>query len=301
MKTTGNSPRETPLHERVAARAGRLSASERKVAEFMADHPEVVVSCSANELGARTGTSDATVIRTTKALGYQGLRELKHSLLEVYTRQRDLAATMGDRLERLSADGDQLAIVLNDTIGLLTQMHRSLDIEAWQRAVAAVLSASGVLVQGIGPAGSVADYLSLSLRRIGVRARSSCLTGFRLADELLSLRAGEVVIIFAPLREFRETSLVIDHAGQVGAPVIVVTESLGMALEQRVHAVLSTPQSTTSGASEITAGFVLAHALTVSVAAASRQDAVTTLQLVNTLRAGVVGTELDVAPLPTAE
>lgn len=301
METTSGERRDAPLHERVVALAGRLSASERRVAEFMADHPEIVVSCSASELGTRTDTSDATVVRTTKALGYGGLRELKRSLLEVYTRQRDLAATMGDRLERLSDADDQLARVLDDSIGLLRHVHRSLDSDAWGHAVAALTGASAVMIQGIGPAGCVAEYLCLSLKRMGVNARSVCLTGFRLADELLSLRRGEAVVIFAPLREFRETSLVIDHAEKVGAPVIVVTESLGMALESRVHAVLSTPQSTTTAASEVTAGFVLAHALAVSVASASRKDAVQALQLVNELRAQVVGAELDVAPLPRAD
>src|SRR5690606_37504540 len=79
MKTTGNksgvesgdaeSPVDPPLHERVAALADRMSACERTVAQYMADHPEIVVSCSAIQLAAQIGTSDATVVRAAKALG----------------------------------------------------------------------------------------------------------------------------------------------------------------------------------------------------------------------------------------
>ncbi|GAB3458210.1 MurR/RpiR family transcriptional regulator [Actinophytocola sediminis] len=287
---------DTPLHQRVTALSAGLSVSERRVAEFMANHPEVVVSCSAIELGARTGTSDATVVRTTKALGYRGLRELKRSLLRVFTRQRDLAATMDGRLERVA--GDQLVGVIDDSVDLLGHLRDTVDPAAWRRAVDALRAANSVMVYGIGPAACVAGYLSLSLTRIGLAAREVTTTGFRLADELTTLRAGDVVVVFAPLREFREISVLVDYAGEVGASVVLVTESLGMSLESRVHAVLSTPQSTTGAASEVTAALVLAHALTMTLAAATRDNAVQALELVNQLRAAIVGTELDMATLP---
>ena len=301
METTGNAQRVAPLHERVAALASTLSASERAVAEYMADHPEVVVSCSAIEVGAQTGTSDATVVRAAKALGYQGFRELKRSMIEVLARQRDLAATLDDRLARVSTEDDQVIRVLDDTIALLGQLRRGLDAETWRRAVDAVVAAPAVMTYGIGPAAALADYLCLSLKRIGIVARGSGVTGFRLADELLELRADEAVVVFAPIRQFREVSVIVEHARAVGAKVVLVTESLGMALAPKVHAVLSTPQSTTTAASEVTAGLVLAHALTLSVASAAREPAVEALRLVNQLRAEVVGAELDVAPLPAPD
>ncbi|WP_169741956.1 MurR/RpiR family transcriptional regulator [Prauserella rugosa] len=290
---------DPPLHERVAALADRMSASERTVAQYMADHPEIVVSCSAIQLAAQIGTSDATVVRAAKALGYQGFRELKRSMIDVLTRQRDLAATMDDRLARVSTEDNQIARVLDDSMALLGQLRRGLDIDAWERTVDAVIGAPSVLTYGIGPAESLADYLRLSLQRIGVHARGSGLTGVRLADELLTLRPGELVIVFAPIRQFREISVIVDHANAVGARVVVITESLGMALASKVYAVLSTPQSTTTAASELTAGLVLAHALTLSVASATHDTAVDALGLVNALRASVVGAELDVTPLPT--
>jgi DNA-binding MurR/RpiR family transcriptional regulator len=298
VKTSDNEDSEAPLHQRVIALAATLSASERRVAEFMANHPEVVVSCSAVELGTRTETSDATVVRTTKALGYRGLRELKRSLLQVFTRQRDLAATMDSRLDRVSGSDDQLAGVLDDSVELVGHLRDTVDPAAWQRAADAVRSATAVTAYGIGPAACVASYLSLSLTRIGVPARAVDMTGFRLADELTSLHKGDVVVVFAPLREFREISVVVDYAREVGAAVVLVTESLGMALESRVHAVLSTPQSTTGAASEITGAFVLAHALTLTLAAGARTSAVQALRKVNQLREAIVGTNLDMTTLP---
>lgn len=293
-----SSDQDAPLHERVTALADTLSAAERRVAEFMANHPEVVVSCSSVELGTRTGTSDATVVRAAKALGYQGLRDLKRSLLQVFTHQRDLAATMDGRLDRVSRSDDQLTGVLDDTMAVVGHLRDTVDPAAWQRAVDALRAARTVTAYGIGPAACVASYLGLSLTRIGVPARFVETTGFRLADELTAVHKGDVVVVFAPLREFREISVIVDYARETGAAVVLVTESLGMALESRVHAVLSTPQSTTGAASEVTGAFVLAHALTLTLAAGARTSAVQALRKVNQLREAIVGTNLDMATLP---
>ncbi len=287
-----------PLHERVTALAAQLSASERQVAEYMAAHPDVVAASSAAELGRRTGTSDATVVRTTRALGYQGYRELKRATLEVITRQRSLAATLDHRLGQLPADDNDCDRVLADSIDLLAQMRRDLDPAAWQNAVDALLAAERVVSYGLGPAALLADYLSLTLNRIGVRTSSVTAAGFRLADGLVDLSDSDAVVVFAPIREFREIAVVLDHAAAVGATVVLVTESLGMSLGHRVDVTLPTPQSTTGTASELTGGFALAHALMLAVAARTRDTAVRSTSLVNRLRATVVGAELDVRPLP---
>jgi DNA-binding MurR/RpiR family transcriptional regulator len=290
-----------PLHERVATLGPGLSASERRVAEYMAAHPDVVAVSSTAELGQLTGTSDATVIRTTRALGYQGFRELKRAVLNVITRQRNLAATLDDRLGRLPAEDGDYDRVLADTIGLLTQMRRDLNPDQWRAAVSALRTAGRVMTYGLGPARSVADYLAVTLTRIGIPARNVTAAGFQLADMLVDLTGDHTVVVFAPLREFREIAVLLDHAAEVGAKIILVTESLGMSLGHRVDATLSTPQSTTGTASEITGCLVLAHALMMAVAAKSRDRAVQTMELVNRLRAGVVGAELDVRVLPVME
>ncbi|RCV57597.1 MurR/RpiR family transcriptional regulator [Marinitenerispora sediminis] len=296
MTTTPGST-EPPLHERVAALTSELSTSERRVAEYMAENPAEVVAASAIELGRRTSTSDATVVRTTKALGYAGLKELKRELLGALTRQRDLAATLDDRLDRLPGAESHYARVLDDTVGLLEHMRRRLRSQDWDRAVDVLRSAERVLAFGLGPAGLLAEHLSLNLTRIGVDAVSSTLAGFRAADALVNLRPGDAVVVFAPIRQFRETGVVLDHAERVGARTVLVTESLGTALAGRVHVALTTPQSTISTASELVGGLVISHALVLALAAHSRAAAVERMELVNRLRAELVGSSLDILPL----
>jgi DNA-binding MurR/RpiR family transcriptional regulator len=78
VATTGQ--QSSTLQERVAARFDSLTATERRVARYLADHPQEAAFASAEELGRATGTSDASVVRTAKALGFDGLPGLKRSL-----------------------------------------------------------------------------------------------------------------------------------------------------------------------------------------------------------------------------
>ncbi|MFG1921856.1 MurR/RpiR family transcriptional regulator [Cryptosporangium sp. NPDC048952] len=283
----------TPLHERVAAVTPSLTPSEAQVAAFMAANPALVAVSSTAELGELTSTSDATVVRTTKKLGYQSYRELRRSALAVSGRHRDPSKVLDDQLGQLSGSGSGATKVLRDTAELLTQFEAELDADGWNRAVTAMVRAERVLTYGIGPSGCPADYLSIYLNRHGLRSVSMHATGFALADNLLDVTGSDVVVVFATLRRFREVDAVIDHAGKAGATTILISETLGSALRDRVDIVLATPQTTTGTSDGVIMAMVVARALELSVAAHDPASAVRSMERLNALRADIVGDELD--------
>ena len=286
-------PANARLHERVAAKVSELTSTERRVAEYMAQNPDVVATGSASDLARATGTSDATVVRTARSLGYAGLPELRREVIDTVIGRRDPARVLGHRLGRLAENGNDLDRVIADSVAMLQELRVRIDPEQWAAAVEALSGASEVFSYGIGPAGCVAEYLTIMLNRIGVSSRSSTVTGFRLADDLLGITPGDTVVVFAPLRRFREVDVVLRHANSVDAKTIVATEALGLALADQSDTVLATPQTSTNTASETFASFLLAHALVLSVAA-RRDGSVATMQLLNELRSEVAGPNLDV-------
>src|SRR4051794_31463361 len=65
-----------------AAAAANLSAAEQAVVRFFEENREEVLVASAATLAAKIGTSDATVIRATRAIGYAGLDDLRRHLAD---------------------------------------------------------------------------------------------------------------------------------------------------------------------------------------------------------------------------
>jgi DNA-binding MurR/RpiR family transcriptional regulator len=77
--------------------------------------------------------------------------------------------------------------------------------------------------------------------------------------------------------------------GPSGAPSLVITEALAEPLRERGGFVLETPSSPTATASESMAGFAVAHALTIDIAARTRDLSVSTMSRLNELREHVTG------------
>lgn len=276
---------------RVADAASRLKPQERVVAEYLLAQPDQAVLASTAEIAAATDTSDATVVRTARSLGYSGLRELKKVLMTGVT--RDPVHVLEERLARSDMAlgpmlGPVLDQVLTDAATLLARVPEELEQQSWQRAVELLDDAEKVWLYGFGPAGLVAEYHALALSRLKRRAAAVTQTGFRLADPLMSIDPDDIVLIYAPLRRYHEIDVTVAHARKVGASVILVTQALGEEMRDEVDVVLTAPQATSTMVSENLVDLLFAHALTLELARRNKVDAVTARQLLNQLRTEII-------------
>jgi DNA-binding MurR/RpiR family transcriptional regulator len=293
------------LHERVIALEGQLAPGERTVARFLSDHPDLVAASTALELAERIGTSNATVIRTVKALGYSGLPALRRVMVQAMADRHDPARILNQRIDRLEANEPAEESIphqmLQRTVELMQQAHRLVDQAAWLRATEIIEAARTVVVYGVEQPGHVADILAIELSRCGQPARALTDTGISITTGLITMSSEDALVVFAPIRHFREIDIVVDHAQSLGVPIILVSEALGMSFQDRVDVVLSTPQTTQGLASELIVPLVLAKALALDIASRNRATAMKVYEEVEHLRASVVGGDLDVdvpPPLP---
>jgi DNA-binding MurR/RpiR family transcriptional regulator len=278
------------LQERVASKLGSLTATERRVAEYLSAHPQEAAFSSAEELGRATGTSDASVVRTAKALGFDGLPGLKRSL------QGHLQAllTPGNRLSnslRTMGDGPEgvLSATLSDHVERLQQAERTIDPDEFRRAVELIDNARETVICGFAGLDGVSEYAATHLTRIGHRARTASDTGYRLADRLVMLGPEDVVVLLAHNRITREARVILDHCNQLDVPVILLTDTLGEALRDQVSAVLSAPMSRPGTFTSQATVLILLEALIIAVAAQDRDRSLDTTGRMNQLREDLMG------------
>jgi DNA-binding MurR/RpiR family transcriptional regulator len=265
------------LQDRITGRLALLTAAERKVAEYLRNHGPDAIFATAGQIAAAAGTSDATVVRTARSLGYSGLLELRHSLTRQVVRATAPAPPPGTEDSLLSHVFAEAAQRLADTLRLTTEA-------AFGTAVDTLAGAREVLAFGIGPSETVADYLALRLRRIGRRARATGATGFRLADDLLELASGDVVVLYSPSRLLAEIDVVLDHAAAVGARAVLVSDSLGPVFADRVHVTLAAAHTPTGATGESLPSQVLTDALVLGVRAKDEARATERAELLTELR-----------------
>ncbi|MEV0390257.1 MurR/RpiR family transcriptional regulator [Nonomuraea sp. NPDC050643] len=264
----------------------RLAPAERKVAAYLRDHLQDVPFASASDLGEATGTSDATVVRTAKALGFSGLAELKHEagrLVAALVRPSD---RLRARIERLTGDPEELLDrVFEDAVEVLRETRAALRGEGLALAAETLTQSREVIAYGVGPSGIAAEYLALRLNRLGMKARASSDTGFRFADLIVPLGPGDTVVMFAPARLFYELEVLLDQAEAVGAKVVLITDSLGPVLGPRVAATLLATLSATGATREMLPSIAVIDALALAVASRLGDRAVAASALLDDIRA----------------
>lgn len=275
----------TWLHDLVRDRYPGLTPTERSVADFLVRQPEQVVFMSAAQLAEATGTSDATVIRTARSLGFSGLPELKHgiggSLLKVVAP----AERVVHRLKSVESDGDAvIGTVFDEARERLDEHQRRFDPAQFEAAVDAITTAGEVWTFGVGISSTAAQYLSTKLNRAGVDAYAARTMGFALADDVLRLREDSVAVLFSPGRVFREVEVVLARVAELGGTSILVADSLSAQGGQTADVVLSAPLSMSGITGEVLSELVVCDALVLGAARRRSDAAATASERLNAVR-----------------
>jgi DNA-binding MurR/RpiR family transcriptional regulator len=228
------------LDERIAATLPTLSPAEERVASFFAQHREEAVFLSAADIARQLDTSDATVIRAVQSLGYGGLPALKSELQEALRSRATPTLRLGRSIEDL---GDDPAVVLEHVLAtemqLLQDARETLRGADFARALGLIGAGQRVVIQGLGPNAPLGEYFATRLRRMRRPAVAVGARGQALADALIDMRKGDVVIVLAYDRSSLEAELTLERARELKLPSILMTDTLGLALAGQFTVALS--------------------------------------------------------------
>lgn len=266
----------------------RLTPAERRVARFFRDRRQDVLLTSAAEIATMAGASDATVVRTARALGFDGLSALREALLTEITR----TPTPGGRLQRTLAEaGDGPAAALNHVIAIheqaLAMLKRADMAPRFARAVDILGDAARRHVFGIGPSGALARYAALQLNRIGLPTGTLSDAGVTLADGLLSLATGDAILMIAYAPLYREVSVVLAEARKRTVPVVLLSDSLGPFVSDLIAEALPVPRGRADHLSMHAGTMVMIEATIVALASRRPDVALASLERLNQARSTI--------------
>jgi DNA-binding MurR/RpiR family transcriptional regulator len=89
----------------IRARMPQFRPSEAKIAKFVLANPEQALFMSALELTQQAGTSEATLVRFWRNLGYDSLFQFRLALARDWVRSTDEGNESGEELSYDSASG----------------------------------------------------------------------------------------------------------------------------------------------------------------------------------------------------
>ena len=282
------------FNDRLDACFDKISPAEKIVARFFQENREEVLIAPASSIAKQAGASDATVVRTAKALGFSGLEDLRRTLAGEIRDNVSPAARMARTIGEV---GDDLQSALQVTLDInqaaLEGLRKDISPQMFEATVGAVIKARRVFVFGIGPSSAMADYMCIGLGRLGLETISLTRTGLLLADKIQHFRPGDLLIMFAYGRVYRELAVMLDQADLHRMQTILFSDTLGSKLHHRVTQVMPVARGKMNMLSMHTATLALIEALMVGVAMKRPKESLANLETLNQIRAALSEQPMD--------
>jgi DNA-binding MurR/RpiR family transcriptional regulator len=279
----------------VARSAFLRSPIERSVVEFLLATGPRAAAMSAREIAQAVGTSDATVIRTARSLGFEGFRDLRRFVASE-SAEVPIEERLRKSLDAVEDPDAELRADIERQRGDLMAMAERIPESEFRKANQIIERASYVWWSGVGPSAFLAGYAAFLFRRLGQDSGALTHAGFDGADEYLSVKAGHAVIVLAYGRLHRHVRVLLERAQEVGSDVIFVTDSVSVSAEWQIPVRLLSGRGRQGMFASHATTIVLVEALALSMAANQPRQAQASVELLNALRAAIAGRPLAVDP-----
>ena len=205
---------------RIEQRLGTLSRTEKKVAEWILEHPRQAAEATLREVADAAGTSEPTVVRFCRRVGLGGFRELTLRLTEALSRP---VSYLHSDVKADDSTSDAVWKVIDASITSLVELRGALSAMPVDEAVHVLSHARQIVFAGLGASGHVARDACHKFFRLGIPC-----SAFTDTPGLMQFAAiaggGDVVVLKSHTGNWQELVDAARTATRRGAVVIALTD-----------------------------------------------------------------------------
>ncbi|TCO56290.1 MurR/RpiR family transcriptional regulator [Caldanaerobacter subterraneus] len=206
--------------EKIKAVINNLKPSERKIAEYIIENADKISDLSVAELAKNSNTSEASVVRFCKSLGYKGYQDLKIKIAADYTYKTKSIQGV------VNIDDDINTIIVKISKNNMDSIEKTMDMldrKEVERAVNAILNANKIDIYGVGASAIVAQDMLQKFMRINKSCTAYNDSHMQLASAA-NLRQGDVAIGISYSGQTADTVDALRIAKKSGATTICITK-----------------------------------------------------------------------------
>lgn len=262
---------------RVTMHFDELTRSHKDVANYFLYHLDKVAVSTLEDLAGLVGVSTTTVIRFARQLGYGGFTELQKDAQNiVLNKEPELSQEL---TAAPFAGGD---VLLQETYRKdcqnIENTMKCLTKEDLDRAAELMLTAGNLYVLGMRMAFSLGYYAFASWGRMIKNLRMVWMTGMEYPEEMLSMREGDVCVMFAFPRYVSSLLRLLNWMKGKGVKVILITASTFLAAKEFADIVFPCQVHSASYQNSYAAPLCLVNYFTVALASRNHEEAVELLK-----------------------
>lgn len=228
-------PQEMTATGTILATYDRLPESERRVADYILARKEGISSLMAGEIAQASGTSNTTVSRFVRSLGYDSYAQLRLAFAREETaRGQTTEAAAGISFDDVPGS---VRYVLERKKEELDDTVAALDTDELARVARLLQRSKMVLVAGVGTSLSFAQMIATKLAHVGVRAVAPANSDAAGVTALL-MDGQDCILFVSNSGASRRLSSIMDSAEDASIPTALITSDSQSPLALRADHVL---------------------------------------------------------------
>ena len=203
-----------------------LTKGEKRIAEYIISNPEKVSDMSALDLGKVLNTSDASVVRFSKNIGFKGFSDLKTYLKIQINSFKKPQNKILEKWNNFQSENDIVDKIVKSDLKNIESFLSQIDVKKVEETVTSLLSSRKVFVIGMGCSRGVAQFISWHMKRIGVDVELLQESGIGLLESLVHLKEMDTVLFFTFPRYLTDEVQISKPIKKRGAKLILITSEL---------------------------------------------------------------------------
>ena len=219
--------------------AHTFTKSERIIADLIRSDPSAIVYTTINELSARAGVGDTTVVRFCRKLGFKGYHDFKIALTQEVSKIDPAEQELSETIEIDDSITSLMKKIINLNFKALNETLLLISTEHVNRAVDYICNCENLFFYGIGFSGFSALEAKLKFMRVGVRC-DAITDGHIMAMNAATLGPRDVAIGISYSGSSKDTVDSLQAARNAQAKTISITHSIRSPITTHSDAVLLT-------------------------------------------------------------
>ncbi len=217
--------RENDLLSRLDEKQQKMSKNHKKIAEYIRENYDEAVFMTASKLGETLGISESTVVRFASGLGYEGYPGFQKALAQCVQGQwnsvQKINMTYGQ-----STRSELIQQVMTADMQRIRETLETLDAQAFDAAVDAILAADTVYIMGLRSNEPLAHFMHFYLNMIRSNVRLLSTTSIsETFEQMMRISEKDCFIGISFPRYSMRTLKAMEFANDRNAKVIAVTDS----------------------------------------------------------------------------
>ena len=147
-----------------------MGSAEKRIADYILENTQDIISYSISELSSLCNCGDATVVRFSRRLGFNGFQALKIGIAQELT----TTSSLNSEISKEDSCFDIFKKRINSITISLQNTESVLDKDELEKAANLIINAKRIVIFGLGNSAAVANDAAHKFLRLGLNAQACC-------------------------------------------------------------------------------------------------------------------------------